>query len=83
MSSWVKGSLLAIYILAAVGGLLMLPERLVDGLQIAALVLLAAHMLEILVAFKSIRRYQGPLIDSLALTLLFGFLHWKPLSGNE
>lgn len=80
MSNWGKGLLLAIYITATIGGFLMLPERLVAGMRIAALVLLAAHALEILVALKSIKRYPGPLIDSLALTLLFGFLHWKPLA---
>lgn len=82
MSNWIKGLCLAIYVLAAIGGLLMLPGDVVYGLRIAALVLLAAHALEILVAFKSIKRYPGPLIDSIALTLLFGFLHWKPLERN-
>jgi len=75
----IKALCLAIYVLAAIGGFLMLPEGLVAGLRIAAMVLLAAHVLEILVAFKSVKRYPGPLIDSIALALLFGFLHWKPL----
>ncbi len=82
MYDLIKALCLAIYILAAIGGYLMLPEGLVAGLRIAALVLLAAHALEMLVALKSIRRYPGPLIDSIALTLLFGFLHWKPLARN-
>lgn len=82
MYSFIKALCLATYILAATGGFLMLPEGLVAGLRIAALVLLAAHTLEILVAFRNIKRYPGPLIDSIALTLLFGFLHWKPLVRN-
>jgi hypothetical protein len=80
VNNWIKGLCLAVYLLAAVGGLLMLPAGLVGGLRMAALVLLAAHVLEILVAYKSIKRYPGPLIDSIALALLFGFLHWKPLA---
>jgi len=36
-------------------------------------------VLEVLIAFKYIQRYPGPLIDSVALTLLFGFLRWLPL----
>ena len=51
-------------------------------MQKAALILLAAHTLELLFAFKSVQRYRGPLIDSIALTLLFGLLHWKPLAKN-
>jgi len=83
VNNLIKGLCLAIYILAAVGGFLMLPAGLVGGLRLAALVLLAAHALEILVAFKSIKRYPGPLIDSIALALLFGILHWKPLGRNK
>jgi hypothetical protein len=79
---FIKALCLAIYILAAIGGYLMLPEGLVAGLRIAALALLAAHALEMLVAFKSVKRHPGPLIDSIALTLLFGLLHWKPLASN-
>ncbi len=45
-------------------------------LQIVAVVLLAGHVLELLIAFGSVKRYSGPLVDSIALTLLFGFLHW-------
>ena len=82
MYNIIKALCLAIYVVAAVGGFLMLPEGLLAGLRVAALVLLAAHALEILVALKSIKRYPGPLIDSIALTLLFGFLHWKPLDRN-
>ena len=44
-----------------------------------AVVLLAAHLLEVIVMFKYVKRYRGSLGASLVLTLLFGFLHWKPL----
>lgn len=80
MNNYLKALCLMIYVLAAVGGFLMLPPGLTSGLQKLALILLAAHALEMLVAFKSIKLYPGLLIDSIALTLLFGFLHWKPLA---
>lgn len=82
MNDLIKGLCLATYVLAAIGGFLMLPAGLVGGLRVAALVLLAAHALEILFAFKNIKRYPGPLIDSIALALLFGILHWKRLGRN-
>ena len=48
--------------------------------QRLALVLLGVHALECLLAFKHIKRYTGPLWVSLALSLLFGLLHWMPLA---
>jgi hypothetical protein len=48
-------------------------------LQLLAVALLALHVLELPFAFKYIQRYPGPLVDSVALALLFGFLHWLPL----
>jgi hypothetical protein len=80
MNTYLKASCLAIYGLAVIGSLLTLPAGLASGLRTAALILVALHVLEFIVAFKSIRRYPGPLIDSIALALLFGFLHWKPLA---
>lgn len=46
----------------------------------AALILLAIHLLELVFVFKHLRLYKGPLLVSVALTLLFGLLHWKPLA---
>ena len=83
MYVYLKVLCLLIYVLAAVGDLLMLPVGVTSGLRTAALVLLAAHTLELLFAFKSVKRYPGPLIDSIALTLLFGLLHWKPLTKSD
>jgi len=80
MNTYLKALCLAIYVLAAIGAYVMLPFGITSVLQKIAIILLAAHALELMVAFKSVKRYQGPLIDSIALTLLFGLLHWKPLS---
>ena len=49
----------------------------------AALLVLVAHALEVPVAFKFGKRYDGPLGVSVALTLLFGFLHWIPLARQQ
>jgi hypothetical protein len=79
MSVFLKASCLAIYLLAVVGAFATLPWGLTPIVQWIAIVLLGAHALELLVAFNGVKRYPGPLIDSIALTLAFGFLHWKPL----
>jgi hypothetical protein len=83
MNTSLKAAILAIYLLAIVGAFGVLPAGISSIVQKAALILLAAHMLELLFAYKSVRRYRGPLVDSIALTLLFGLLHWKPLAKNS
>lgn len=78
MNTLLKSGCIAIYLLATAAAFVAMPFG--TALQYLALILLGAHALEVPVALKSIRRYPGPLIDSIALTLLFGFLHWIPLS---
>jgi hypothetical protein len=51
-------------------------------LVIASAVLLALHVLETIVMFKHVRRYEGSLATSILLCLLFGLLHWKPLADR-
>lgn len=80
MNDTLKAILLAIYALAILGLLGVLPPGVASVLAKIAAVLVAAHLLELAIAFKAVKRYQGPLIDSIALTLLFGILHWRPLS---
>ena len=38
------------------------------------------HSVELLLMFKHVRLYRGPLAVSMLLTLLFGVLHWMPLA---
>ena len=82
MNNALKAAILAIYLLAIAGTFGVLPAGITSILQKAAVILLAAHTLELLFAYKSVQRYHGPLVDSIALTLLFGLLHWKPLAKN-
>ena len=47
--------------------------------QIVALLIVGIHVVEVLVAFRLVRRYSGGLATSIVLTLLFGLLHLRPL----
>ena len=75
-----KGLLVATYVLALVSLFVTLPLDAGPVVQKLTLVLLGVHVLECLLAFKHIKRYSGPLWVSLALSLLFGLLHWMPLA---
>jgi uncharacterized protein YhhL (DUF1145 family) len=79
MRNTLKAACLAIYLLAALAVFVPLPFGLGPALQIVAGLLVAAHVAELLIGFDSVRRHPGPLVDSIALTLAFGFLHWLPL----
>jgi uncharacterized membrane protein len=74
-----KTGCLAAYLLAALGTLAAPELAITTVLQYAALILLAGHVLELPLAYRYLERYPGPLIDSIALSLLFGVLHWLPL----
>jgi uncharacterized protein YhhL (DUF1145 family) len=75
-----RGLLVATYLLALVSLFVVLPQDAAPMVQRLALVLLGVHALECLLAYKHIKRYTGPLWVSLALSLLFGLLHWMPLA---
>lgn len=59
---------------------LLLSADVIHGVRIVAAVLLAAHLLEVVFCFRKVALHKGPLLDSVVLTLLFGFLHWKPMA---
>ncbi len=75
-----KAVCLAIYALAMAGLAGLLPNGLASIMQTIALVMLMAHAVELLVMFKHVKRYPGPLAVSVLLAMLFGLLHWKPLA---
>jgi len=79
MYNALKASLLAVYLLAVIAAFGVLPPVVAMVLQRVAVALVVAHVLELVAFFGRVRGHPGPLIDSVALTLLFGFLHWKPL----
>ncbi|MNG06215.1 hypothetical protein D3C87_814560 [compost metagenome] len=69
---------IGVYVLGVASAVGLLPVAWSFWKTIAA-VLLLTHLLEIIAMFKYVKRYRGSLGASLVLTLLFGFLHWKPL----
>jgi uncharacterized protein YhhL (DUF1145 family) len=75
-----KLACLALYASALAGTTDMLPTNLAGPLEAFALVVVVVHALEMVLAFRSIRRYPHGLALSLLLTLLFGALHWLPLA---
>jgi hypothetical protein len=80
INTLLRGLLAATYLLALVSLFVALPMHAAPMMQKLALILLGVHVLECLLAFKHIKRYSGPLWVSLALSLLFGLLHWMPLA---
>jgi uncharacterized protein YhhL (DUF1145 family) len=76
-----KIACIAVYALGLLSALGMLPASWHIIATIAAVVL-AAHAIEVVVAFKHVRRYQGSLAMSIVLTLLFGVLHWMPIANS-
>ena len=74
--------LLAFYVAVLVSFAVALPvaPEVVYWARVIAAVLLVAHVGEVLVFFSKVKLYKGPLVVSVLLTLLFGFLHWKPLA---
>lgn len=83
INNLLRGVCLAIYGLALVALAVDVPFGLAPAVQYVAIGLLAAHLLELAVAYRSVRLYQGPLVVSVALTLLFGLLHWQPLAKER
>jgi hypothetical protein len=83
MNALLKVACLAAYGLALAGLAGLLPPGLAGTMQNIALALLVIHALEIVVMFKQVRLYHGPLAVSMLLTLLFGLLHWKPLADAQ
>jgi hypothetical protein len=74
-----KLGLLAIYVLALAAFAGVWTSHWSPTVQTTALLLLAVHTIELVLMFRLVRLYRGPLIISILLTLLFGLLHWQPL----
>ena len=75
-----KAVLLATYLLALASLAWPLPFDLGAPVRRLTLIVLIVHAVELVLAFRHVRSYRGPLAVSVLLTLLFGLLHWKPLA---
>jgi len=62
---------------------LPLPAEVVHWMRLICGGLMVAHTLEIFVFYRKVALYKGPIAVSIVLTLLFGFLHWKPLADAQ
>lgn len=80
MFKLLKAGCIALYALAIAALFVELPMGSGPIFQRIAIVILLAHALESVVAFKHVKAYQGPFAKSLCLTLLFGLLHWLPIA---
>lgn len=81
MHNTFKAVCLAIYVASLVGAVWPFPG--VGLAHYLALGLLAIHALELLAVLRLLRQQPGPLIDGIALTLLFGLLHWAKLNKPQ
>ena len=77
---FIKFLCLAAYALALGHLAGLLPQDSFSLAPLIAVLLLAMHAVELLLMFKHVRLYRGPLAVSILLTLLFGVLHWMPLA---
>ncbi|MBI2734529.1 MAG: hypothetical protein HYX44_14880 [Aquabacterium sp.] len=80
-----KLGLLALYAATAASFFvaLPLPAEVVHWMRLIVGGLLVAHALEVVVFHRKVALYQGPMMVSVFLTVLFGFLHWLPLSKAQ
>jgi hypothetical protein len=78
--TYLKSNLIALYLLAILSVWLPMPWDSGPILQKIAVALIAIHAIETLVAFKYVKAYEGPLGKSVALSLLYGLLHWLPIA---
>lgn len=83
MNTFSRAALLALYALAIAALLVPLPWGAGPLVQRIALITLAIHVVELLFVFKHVKAYTGPLATSVALTLLFGLLHWLPIKNRQ
>jgi hypothetical protein len=80
MNLMLKVTLLALYALAILSCFIAPPFAMAREVRILAVVILLAHTFEAILFMKHVRLYPGSLPVSILLTILFGFLHWKPLA---
>ncbi len=83
MNAFLKTNLLGLYALAVLGLFIPLPWDSDALLLRLSLILLAVHVVETALMFKHVKAYEGALWKSIALSLLFGLLHWLPLARSK
>jgi hypothetical protein len=79
MFTVLKTACVTIFALALLANFIPMPEWLASGAQTAAIILLFVHLIEVFFFWRYVKMWQGPLVGSIALTLLFGILYWNPV----
>ncbi len=74
----VRISVLGFYAAAAGSFFLGFPPAVEVTLRYGTAALLLAHAAEVVLCFRWVKAYPGPVSLSIVLTLLFGFVHWMP-----
>ena len=82
MNAFSRAALLALYALAIAAIVAPLPWDIGPVVQRIALITVAIHVIELVLVFKYVKAYAGPLANSVVLTLLFGLLHWLPIKNR-
>ncbi len=83
MFTVLKAMCLAVYGLAIAANYIAMPGWLASGAQTLAVIMIGLHVIETFFFWRYVKMWQGPLVVSVALTLLFGILHWKPMQDDE
>lgn len=83
MFTFLKALLLAVYAVAILANVVAMPGWLASGAQTLAVIILGIHVIETFFFWRYVKMWQGPLLVSIVLNLLFGILHWKPMQDDE
>lgn len=83
MFTFLKGLCLAVFGVAILSYFVVMPAWLESAAKTLAVILLLVHVIETFFFWRYVKMWQGPLLGSIALTLLFGLLHWKPMQDDE
>ncbi len=83
MFMFLKALCLAVFGVAILANFIAMPAWLASTAQTLAVILFLIHLIEVFFFWRYVKMWKGPLIGSIALTLLFGILHWKPMQDEE
>jgi len=82
MFPFLKALCLIIYAVAILANFIAMPGWLASGTQFLAMIMLGIHLIETFFFWQYVKMWDGLLVGSIALTLLFGILHWKPMQDD-
>jgi uncharacterized protein YhhL (DUF1145 family) len=83
VTTFLKMACLTVYAMALAGLAGWLQDELARTVQVITLVALFLHALEAPFVLAYLRRDQSPLAVGVLQTLLFGVLHWMPLTRKQ